>query len=260
MKSELSKEWRYALRSGQLLILCASFLFFALATPLLLKLVLPQVLSSRSLGEAIPDLSGLLSLTQLDCMRTYLGDVFEIGVIIIAFTLCGLTASEIKDNTWVLPLTAGKRLATMVMAKLLVFGLALILIPLLALLADYVYSGLLCGFEIGVLPVIYSGLLQGSYMFFLLPCLLMWGALVKKPIAAGFLTLATAYGIHFISSLLGWQQWTPAGLLLAAQQLSPVATTAILLPLLATILFSLLLLAVTLMQLKRLEWNGRKGG
>jgi glucose-6-phosphate-specific signal transduction histidine kinase len=51
----------------------------------------------------------------------------------------------------VLPLCAGKRFGRMVGAKLLVFGVLMVLIPIIALLVDYGYSGLLFGFEIGAI-------------------------------------------------------------------------------------------------------------
>ena len=51
MKTEIIKELRYAIRSGRALILFASFLFFALLTPVMLKVVLPMVLSGQLAGK-----------------------------------------------------------------------------------------------------------------------------------------------------------------------------------------------------------------
>jgi hypothetical protein len=182
--------------------------------------------------------------------------VLQIGTIIIAFTLCGLTASEIRDHTWVLPICAGKRFGRMLGAKLLVFGTLMTVIPVLALLADYGYSGLLFGFEIGVLPILYGGVLQGIYVPFLLSCLIMWGVLMKRPIPAGFMTLATAFGIHFVSSLLNIQSWTPSGLLAQAQKLTP-SLASLLLPLSVTIVVMVFMITLTLSRLRRMEWNVR---
>lgn len=257
MRADIQKELHYALRSGRAVILLVSFLFFALLTPVMLKVVLPQALSGRFAEDASQGLAAITDMTQLGCIQSYMGDVFEIGVIIIAFTLCGLTASEIRENTWVLPLCAGKRFGRMLGAKLLVFGALLTLVPLLALLADYGYAGLLFGFEIGILPIVYGGLLQGIYMLFLLSCLLMWGVLRKKPISAGFSALATVYGIHFLSSLLRIQQWTPSGLLAQAQKLEAPAASPVFVPLAVTALASGLMIAFTLSRLKRMEWNAR---
>jgi hypothetical protein len=257
MRTEIIKELRYALRSGRILILLASFLFFALLTPVMLKVVLPMVLSSQLSGEASQAISGLTDMTQLDCIRNYMDDVLQIGTIIIAFTLCGLTASEIRENTWVLPLCAGKRFGRMIAAKLLVLGALMVVIPTLALLADYAYSGLLFGFEIGILPIVYGGLLQGIYVLFLLSCLMMWGVMLKKSIPAGFLTLITAFGIHFISSLLRFIEWTPSGLLAHANELIPTIGLSLLIPLGMTMLLIAVATAITLIRLKRMEWNVR---
>jgi hypothetical protein len=259
MRSVIYKELQYALRSGRIFILSISFLFFALLTPVMLKVVLPQILSSQFAGETAQaqNISSIMDMTQLGCIQSYMGDVFEIGIIIISFTLCGLLASEIQDNTLVLPLCSGKRFGRIVSAKLLVFGILLLLIPVFSLLADYIYSGLLFDYEIGILPILYGGLLQGIYMQFLIACLLMWGAIMRKPIATGFLTLATAYGIHFTASLLQIQQWTPSGLLVEAGRLAPGANLQLLIPLAVTIISITLMISLTLSRLKRLEWNAR---
>ena len=257
MMVEIIKEMRYAFRSGRVLILLASFLFFALLTPVMLKVVLPQILFGRSTGETAQVIGGFTNMTQIGCVRNYMEDVFQIGTLIVVFTLCGMTASEIREQTWVLPLCAGKRFGRMIGAKLLAFGTVLVLTPILALLADYSYSGLLFGFEIGVFPILYGGLLQGVYMLFLLACLIMWGVLMKKPIPAGFLTLATAYGIHFIASLLNVVVWTPSGLLEEAVKLTPTATPSLFIPLAVTLLLVIVMIALTLSRFKRMEWNTR---
>jgi hypothetical protein len=257
MKTEIMKELRYALRSGRILILFASFLFFALLTPVMLKIVLPMVLSGQFSGDVPQAIGGLTDMTQLDCIRNYMEDVLQIGTIIIAFTLCGLTASEIRDNTWVLPLCSGKRFERMIGAKLLVFGSLLILVPIIALFADYGYSGILYGFEIDLLPILFSGLLQGIYVLFLLSCLMMWGVLLKRPIPAGFMTLAVAFGIHFVSSLLRFEEWTPSGLLAHADRLTPTLDSALFIPLVMTVILIVLMLALTLSRLKCMEWNTR---
>lgn len=257
MSTEVIKELRYAIRSGRALILFSSFLFFALLTPVMLKVVLPMVLSGQFAGEATQSISGLTDMTQLDCIRNYMEDVLQIGTIIITFTLCGLTASEIRDNTWVLTLCAGKRFGWMVGAKLLVFGVLMVLIPIIALLVDYGYSGLLFGFEIGVMPILYGGLLQGIYVLFILSCLMMWGTITRKPIPAGFLTLATALGIHFISILFNVQRWTPSGLLVESLKLMPSFTSSLIIPLAVTALLIIIMLFLTLSRLRHMEWNLR---
>lgn len=145
----------------------------------------------------------------------------------------------------------------MVGAKLFIFGSLLMITSVLALLANYGYSGLLFGFELGVLPILRAGLLQGMYMLFLLSCLITWGVFRKRPIAAGFLTLATAYGVHLITSLLRIHPYTPSGLLIHVHELTPAFDSSLLLPLGVTILLIIAMALITIGLLKRLEWNGR---
>lgn len=257
MKSEIKKELRYAFRSGRALVLFISFMSFALLTPIMLKAVLPQILGSQFADGASKDMAMMMDMTQVDCIQSYMGDVFEIGTIIIAFTLCGLAASEIRENTWVLPLCAGKRFGVMLGAKFIVFGVLLVMVFIISLLADYGYSGLLFGFEMGIIPIFYSGILQGIYMLFLLSCIIMWGVLIKKPISTGFLTMATAYGIHLISSLLLIQKWTPSGLLIESQKLTPVVSEQLLISLAVTVLLILLMTILSIWILRHMEWNVR---
>ena len=104
MKRELIKELRYALRSGRFLILAVGFAFFSMLTPVMMKLVLPGVMKSQMPGMTDEAMTQMFKMTQLGCIQSYMGDVFEIGTMLVAFTLCGLMAQEIKDNTLVLPL------------------------------------------------------------------------------------------------------------------------------------------------------------
>jgi ABC-type transport system involved in multi-copper enzyme maturation permease subunit len=257
MKQDIFKEIKYGLRNSRFLILMIGFLFFAILNPIMSKLVIPNIMKSQFPGLSEEALNEMLNLTQIGIIRAYMGDIFEIGSIIVAFTLCGLIAQEIKDNTLVLPLCSGKQFGSIVTAKLLVFGSVLILSPTVALLVNYLYAGLLFSFDISLAPIIRGGLLQGIYMVFLLACLLMWGAIIKKPIAAGFCALATGYGLSFIGGLLRIQTWIPSGLLNEAQMLETAASPKLLQTLSVTTAIILVMTAITWMRLKKMEWNVR---
>lgn len=257
MRHDIVKEIRYGVRNSRFLILMAAFAFFAVLTPVMMKVILPMMLKSQFPGMTEQTLVEMVDMTQLGCIRSYMGDVFEIGSIIVAFTLCGLIAQEIKDNTLVLPLCAGKQFDSLVGAKMIVFGTLLVLVPVLSLLINYAYAGLLFSFEIGIVPVIRGGLLQGAYLVFLLACLVMWGAILKKPIATGFASLATVYGLHFAGSAFSMNAFLPSGLLEQAQQLAVVPAASLPQTLVMTTGIILLFLAVTLFRLTHMEWNER---
>lgn len=256
MIQNIGIEIKYGFRSGKLLVLLACFLFFALLTPLMLKFILPGILKSQ--GVSSQELSGLMNITQIGCIQIYMNDVFEMGTIIVAFTLCGLLAQEIRDNTLVLPLCSGKHFSNIVGAKLLIFGFALILISLTALMANYLYAGFLFSFDVGLFSIIRAGILQGIYMNFLLACIIFWGAVAKKPIPTGFLTLATAFGLHFVGSLLDIHVWLPSGLLEQALHLIESSESSMILTLTITILLIVVMIVLALVRLKSIEWNERQ--
>jgi hypothetical protein len=255
----IRKEIKYGFRSSRFLILAAGLFFFALLDPVMTKVVLPAVMRSQFPGMSAEALNGMFAVSQSVCVQSYMGDVFEIGTVIVTFTLCGLTAQELKENTLVLPVCSGRSFTSIVLAKFAVFGLALTLITTAALTADYAYAGALMGFDIpSVLPVIRGGLLQSAYMIFLVSCLTAFGALIKKPVAAGILTLVTVYGSHFAGGALNAEQYMPTGLLDAAASLSSGTDAALPAALLITAAATALLLVITVLRLKSLELGQRQ--
>ena len=257
MKQDILKEIRYGSRNSRFLIIFAGFMFFALLTPVMLKLILPAILQSQMPGLTEELLDAIVERTQTGSIRSYMGDVFEAGSIIVAFSLCGLIAQEIRDHTLIMPLCSGKRLGSMIGAKLLVFGLALIVAPLVALLITYAYSGMIFSFEIGIRPILRGGFLQGLYMVFLLSCLILWGAIIKKPIAAGFLSLGTVFGLQFAGDALSIAQYLPTGLLNEAQMLSEKPGDGLPAGILITAGLILIFAVISLLRLRKLEWTAR---
>lgn len=257
MINEIKKEARYAFRSGKFIIILSSFLFFAILTPIMLKSILPMILSNQLSQDGSQDIGSIINATQISCIQSYMGDVFEIITIIIAFSLGGITASEIKNNTLIFSLCSGKSYKNIIAGKTIVFGAMFVLIPILALIVNYVYSGILFEFDINIFPIIFGGLLQSLYMLFLLTCLIMYGVISKNTISCGFLSLATVYGIHFISSLFLFQEWTPSGLLIQSQKLLPSFGVHLYIPVLITLVLIMLMLFVTINRLKHIEWNTR---
>ncbi len=257
MLREIQKEWRYGLRNGRFLILLAGFLFFAMLTPVMMKYVVPGVMQAQMPGIAEDTLAQMFHMDQLGCIQSYMGDVLEIGALMAALTLCGLIAQEIKDHTLVLPLCGGKKLVHILSAKFLVFAAALIVILTGALSVDYLYAGLLYRFDIGYASIVSSGLMQGLFMVFLLANLLFFGAVIKKPVAAGLVTLGILYAMSALGGLLKIGSWLPTGLMDAALKLQAVPSPEALKTACITVGLILLLLGAALLQLKRMEWNQR---
>ncbi len=257
MKRELLKEMRYALRSGRFLILAVGFAFFSMLTPVMMKWVLPGVMKSQMPGLTDEAMAQMFQMTQIGCIQSYMGDVFEICALLVSFTLCGLMAQELKDNTLVLPLCGGRRLSQIVSAKMLIFGSALLAIPTLALSVNYLYAGILFTFEVGYLPILLGGLMQGLFMVFLLAGLLFFGSLLQKPVASGMITLGMVYVMSIFGGLLKINTWLPTGLMGAAQTLSSTPDAAVLRTALVTAGLIIFFSAASLYRLRHLEWNKR---
>ena len=257
MRTSMAKEWTYAIRSGRLVVLLGSFLFLAISTPLMYKFVLPMILESKLGQVSGQDLAAMMNMGQRESIQSYIGDVFEIGSIVVAFSLCGLLAQEISENTLVIPLCSGKRYGEVIGTKMLVFGLILSLVQCISTFATYVYSGLLFSFELDPRPVIISGILQGVYMLFLLSCILMWGVSVKRPIPTGFATLATVYGMHFLGSIFNMEKYLPSGLLIEANKMGSGSILQIAGTILPTVVLIVLMTLAAVARMKGLTWNER---
>ncbi len=256
MMQNIRKEIRFGFRNYRFLIIFIGFMFFALMDPVMTKFILPEIMKSQ-MGLTPEMMAQMVDTTQAGVMRMYMGDVFELITIVLAFSLCGLMSQEIKENTLVLPICSGKRFGGIVGAKTLVFAAVLILAPVLSVLVNYVYTGVLFAFDVSISTAIDSGLLIGLYMVFLLAMIVMWGAILKKPLAAGFMTLVCAYGLHFIGGALGIQTYLPSALFEQAQLLS-VPSDTLLYTLIVTLFAILMFMVITLLRLKKLEWNERQ--
>jgi ABC-type transport system involved in multi-copper enzyme maturation permease subunit len=257
MKQELIKEFRYGVRNSRFLILAASFLFYALLTPVMLKIILPEILKSQFPGMGADLLGQMIDMTQSGSLQSYIGDIFELGTIIVAFTLCGLLAQDIRDNTLVMPLCSGKSFHGILFAKFIMFGLTLLIIPVIALCASFVYSGLLFGFEVNFSAVLLSGLYQGLYLIFLLSLILLLGTLISKPVATGLLALGITYIQNLAGGLFNIKKYLPAGLITSSVSLSTDFTGDQITSILITLALIVLIIGATLMRLRQMEWNLR---
>jgi hypothetical protein len=104
----------------------------------------------------------MLITTQVANIRGYMGSVYQISTLIIAFTLSGIIAQEISGKTLILPVCTGKRYDEMLLAKGSVYGGFLLLVTTLSALVNYGYAGALFGFDLpSVLPALRAGALQG---------------------------------------------------------------------------------------------------
>ena len=257
MKKDIKKEVLYSLRSSRFLIIAATFLFFGILTPVMTKFILPAIFQSQFPGVTDEMMAEMVDMSQLGSLKSFFNDMFEMGTLVIAFSLCGLLAQELKDNTLVIPLCSGKRFSRIVLSKLIVFSAALSASVIIAVSVSYLYAGALFAFDVPFLAVMKSGLLQSFYLIFILSCLLFFGSLIKKPIAAGFITLFTAFGLQAAGNLLDINSWLPSGLVAEAQTLSDTLPSNTLFTLLITAVLIAAMTGLTIIRLQTIELNER---
>jgi len=221
----------------------------------MIKVLLPYILKSQFPGMSESDIALMIDISQMGSMTTYMSNLFEVGIIVISLTLSGLMATEIKDNTLVLPICSGRKFESILYSKMIVFGLILVITSLTSMLVTYGYSGLIFGYEISLLSVIKSSLLDGLYMLFVLSLILVFGTFIKKPIATGLLTIGTVYFFSLIGGLLKINKYLPSGLNSEANQFRALVDSNTILPVIITLAIIVFIQFLTLFRLKTMEWN-----
>lgn len=257
MKSAFKKELLFGLRNHKFLIIIATFLFFAFSIPVMIKFLLPSVLRSQFPGMSETDIAMMIDISQMGSMTNYMENVFEIGLIVIGFTLAGLIAQEIKENTLVLSVCSGERYQTIIQSKFIVFGLLLFSTSMLSIFLTYVYSGLVFSMDLGWIEILKAGLLDSMYLLFVLALILFFGVLTKKVIATGLLSIGTTYVISLIGSLFDINHILPSGLHIEAGRFQNVWNIDTWLPFMVTVGLIGILYMASLYRLKTMEWNQR---
>jgi len=258
MRQAIKKELLEGSRAYKFLIIFAVFVFFALMDPILNKMVLPEVLKSQFNNIGNDMLNQMLVTSQRDCVRGYLTDAFQIATLVVVLSLSSLVAGEIKNKTFIFPICSKNDFATLIISKMVVYGTYLILVATTCTLIDYAYAGALFGWDLpSVLPVLRSGLLQGIYYVYVLTLIMLAGSFISKPITAGLVALIPAYGTHIISQLFNVSGFTPSGLIEESELIAYNISTNIAMPIIVTIVLSVMFIILTVIRLEKLELSRR---
>ena len=254
IKTIIRKEIIEGLRNYRFLVILVAILFFAIFDPVMNKLLLPELLRSQFPNMPAEVMREMLITTQADNIRGYLGNVYQLSTLIITFTLSGLLAQEISERTLILPVSTGKRYEEILLGKFFVFGTYLVLVTTLSALVNYVYTGVLFGFQLpSVLPAMRAGLLLAGHMLYVLALLLVFGSLIRKPVGAGMVTLLAVYGTRVIGSVFDLHRFLPSGLLVEAELLAAAPSYMVWGSISATIAIIVVLISFTVIRLTNLE-------
>lgn len=256
MFKELKKEWIFASRSGRLFILIMSFIFLAVLTPIMLKVLIPEIFRMQFPNLPIEEINRMINASQLTAIQGFMSDLFELGLIIVVFTLCSIMAQEIKDNTLVFPIVSGNKFVNIIGSKVILFGTMLGLLVTVSILICYAYAGILFEFEVPLQDVLYAGSLQGIYFLFIVSNLILWGALLKRALPTGFVTLVIAYAMQTVGGLLNIHTYLPSGLIdfsskLQFQSQDVITSVSI------TMFLIVIMMIITHAAMKKMEYNIR---
>lgn len=257
MKAELKKEWFFLTRNYKVLIILITFLFIAISTPIILNYVLPAVLRSQFPGLSNEDLNQFITLTQAGSMTNYMSDMIELGLIILVFTLSGILAAEIKENTLVLPICSGKRYGTILLAKYIASSLLLFVSVIIGFLVTYLYSGIIFAFDLSFIVILKAIITHSVFMSFVVSLILLFGMLTKKSLITGLATIISVYFLLYIGSLFDINAFLPIGLLSESQAFTETFSRSFYYPLIITILLITLSSIMTYLLIKKNEWNTR---
>lgn len=250
-KAYFKKELMEGFRTHKFLVLAIGILFFSIADPIFIKFM-PAILESQMKGI---DFSGYLSSTQTAAMANYTKTLYEIGTLIIVFTLMGLISGERSKKTLTIPVSMGCRTGGMLMGKLSVYGGCLAALTLTGLTIAYFYSSMIFTPDpISYLSVIKAGVFYSIYYIYLISVIMLVNSLVEKPYIAGITTLLAAYGLPLLQNLKGWGRFIPNTIIKDASRFTAELSSEAVTALFSTVIIILVLNVLTAWRLRKISY------
>ncbi len=249
-KAYLKKEILESSRQYRYIILAAGFLFFAIADPVMIKL-LPVILKSQ-LGSGASDLSALLPpSTQLTGMQNYIKDLFQIANLVVVFTLCGSLSEELSSEKLIFPYSKGSSPYGIVLAKFINYSAVITFLSFISLLINYYYAGILLkGEAVSLYNVLLSACFVSLYFIFTVSLVLLFSSLFRKAIIAGILVLLINYFSVIFIAVKSISKFLPYELIQSAGLFKPADIT---ITIITVILLCILFIALTILRMNKVE-------
>lgn len=191
----IKKEWLESTRDNKLIVLLMGFLFFALSTPPMLKLV-PSILA-KQYGA---DMANLIKTSALDSVSNFLVSNFpQICILVLCLSLGGVLCNEISKGTIILPLSKGANKKSIVLSKFAYYSIVLLIISTVSVVSNIYYSYIIFETEF---PSIFNVLICCFYVYlyviFIMSVLFFFSSFFNKGTMVALITM----GINVILSLL----------------------------------------------------------
>jgi len=249
-KAYFKKEILEAKRTNKYLILFVGTIFWALLSPLMLKL-LPILMKNY-----IPaDLAGMFSTFTRDAaFLSYLSDLFEIGTLIIALTLMGLVANEVYGKKLIFPYSRGVNPSGIVLAKYIHYAVTISIFILIAFLTNYFYvNRLFTGGILSIGIVLKSSLLYMLYYSVLLSILLYFSSLFKRGLIAGITVLVLGYSLSIFNNFETIRVYLPNYLLLKAADIGYVFDSSLIPTIIVSFFIITLMIFLSILRMKKID-------
>jgi len=191
----LKKELKEQLRSYRLLIVCAVFILFGLATPLLVK-YLPELI--KVAGEDVK--IQMPAPTAVQALQEYADSMIQIGVLVAVLVTMGAIARERELGTAAMTLTKPVGRGTFIVAKLLAASTTFAIAIAAGAVACYFYTIILFG-EANAAGFLASNLLMVLFFAVCLSITLLCSSFFKSQLAAGGVALVIIVVLALISAI-----------------------------------------------------------
>ena len=245
-KAYFHKEVIESIRQYRYIILGFGILMFAIATPIMLK-ILPKLLE----GELNADLSALIVFTKSSGVQSYIKDLFQISNMFIIFIGAGLLTDEISSQKLVFPYSKGGSPVGIVLAKFIHFSLVVCSFVFIGFMINYYYLGILVSEgDIEFSKVLMSALIMCIYFLGNIALTLFLGTIFKKGITAGIIVLLLSYFSSLIVNVKVVGELISYNLINIASSFdySNIAKTIII-----VVLISIILIVLTIYRMNKLE-------
>ncbi|MFP4457545.1 MAG: hypothetical protein ACLFPS_07790 [Clostridia bacterium] len=247
----IKKETLSGIREYKFLIILAAYIIFALLDPLMLKFL--PILVSGQLGDI--DITQAITLNQPTAIMNSISSNYQIISLVIAISLMGLVANELKNKSVVIPSVLGLDLKKWIISKFVVYSAYIIIVSMIAQVVTNIYAlTLFDGRTIALIASLKVGMLIGLFHSCILAMVLLFGTLSKRQGIAAFASLAIAFLLPTFSKVLDIVWYTPAGLLAEANYLVSYFTVDGITAVLMSIIFiiTILILTVNVVEYKEL--------
>ncbi len=244
-KKEIIESWR----QYRYLVLAVGFIFFAIADPLMLK-ILPTILKNQIPAEMMQ----FMQFDPVQAVANYMKDIYQLGNLFVILSLMGIISDEIGQEKLVFPYSKGSKSEGFVLAKSIHYSLTLLFLILVGFILNTYYVNLLFeGVIIGYADTLRSGLLFAIYYIFTISLLLLFSSFTRKGLVAGMIVLLFNYIEPVLYNIKGLADWLPYNLVRQANMLGDLNMSIAWKSILITLLYAIILQVLTIWRMKRVE-------